>query len=125
MWHGMKSLQRRPWNVLARLVAAWRGRRAPTATELPAWAQVGKRRRAHIRRVAALVAHWADEMGASQRDRHRWLKAAWLHDALRDAHRTSGTTHGAAAADRTAKEGESDPGVLEDALPCRLSRART
>ena len=107
------NFARRALKALSRLVAAWRGRRAPTATELPAWAQVGKRRRAHIRRVAALVAHWADEMGVSQRERHRWLKAAWLHDALRDAHHTRGTTHGAAAADRAAKEGESDCGVLD------------
>jgi HD superfamily phosphohydrolase YqeK len=100
--------------MLARFVATWRGRRrAPLAAELPAWARVGKRRRAHIRRVARLVANWADEMGASPRERTRWLKAAWLHDALRDARLASGTTHGAAAADRAAKEGESDHGVLD------------
>jgi 2-amino-4-hydroxy-6-hydroxymethyldihydropteridine diphosphokinase len=83
------------------------------AAELPAWAQVGRRRRAHIRRVAALVTIWADEMGASQRECHRWLKAVWLHDALRDARLPRGTTHGDAAADRAAKEGESDHGVLD------------
>lgn len=107
------TFARRALKALSRLVPAWRGRRAPTAAGLPAWAQVGRRRRAHIRRVAALVAHWADEMGASQRECHRWLKAAWLHDALRDARLPRGTTHGDAAADRAAKEGESDHGVLD------------
>ena len=109
----IRKFARRALKLLARLVAAWRGRRAPTAVELPAWAQVDKGRRAHVRRVAALVAHWADEMETSQRERHRWLKAAWLHDALRDARLASGTTHGPAAADRAAKEGESDRGVLD------------
>lgn len=102
------------WKMLARWVAAWRGRRrAPVSAELPAWARVGRRRRAHIRRVAELIEGWADEMKISQRERSRWLRAAWLHDALRDARLPGGTTHGAAAADRAAKEGESDGGVLD------------
>ena len=100
--------------MLARFVAAWHGRqREPVAAALPAWAQVGKRRRAHFRRVARLVAHWADEMDTSPRERTRWLKAVWLHDALRDARLPRGTTHGAAAADRAAREGETDHGVLD------------
>jgi len=100
--------------MLARLAAAWRGARcAPAAAQLPAWAQVGKRRRAHIGRVVALLEEWAEEMAVSQRERGRWLRAAWLHDALRDARLGKGTTHGAAAADRAASDGESDPGVLD------------
>jgi HD superfamily phosphohydrolase YqeK len=52
-------------------------------------------------------------MGVSQRERHRWLAAVWLHDALRDARLKRGTTHGAAAADRAARDGETDRGVLD------------
>lgn len=80
---------------------------------LPLWAQVGKRRRAHIRRVAAVLKQWADAMKISGRERQRWLRSCWLHDALRDASLPAGKTHGEAAADRAAEDGESDPGVLD------------
>src|SRR5881396_3052897 len=100
--------------MLARLAAPWRGARcAPAAAQLPAWAQVGKRRRAHMARVGAPLAERAEEMAVSQLERGRWLRAAWLHDALWDARLGGGTTHGAAAADRAASDGESDPGVLD------------
>lgn len=102
-------------NLLARLIAAWRGlRRArrPVAG-LPVWARARRRRRGHIRRVAALVEHWAEDMGASRHERSRWLTAVWLHDALRDARLPEGTSHGAAAADRAARDGETDRGVLD------------
>ncbi|MGH7613583.1 MAG: hypothetical protein ACREMW_06015 [Gemmatimonadales bacterium] len=87
-----------------RLILVLRGRRraAPTA-QLPRWSQVRRRRRAHIRRVAALVEEWAEAMGVSPRERGRWLTAVWLHDALRDARPSSGISHGAAAADRAAR----------------------
>jgi HD superfamily phosphohydrolase YqeK len=104
------------WSALARLFTPWRVRRPPLPTpELPSWAKVGKKRLAHIQRVVALLEEWAEEMGVTQRERTRWLHAAWLHDALRDApaSRLAGTTHGAAAADRAAQEGESDRGVLD------------
>jgi HD superfamily phosphohydrolase YqeK len=52
-------------------------------------------------------------MEVSPRERGRWLKAVWLHDALRDAPPTRGLTHGGAAADRAAQDGESDRGVLD------------
>ena len=94
--------------------ARGRPRRPELAAEqLPAWARAGKRRRAHIQRAAALVEEWADEMEVSPQERSRWLKAVWLHDALRDAPRTRGTTHGGAAADRAAQDGESDRSVLD------------
>jgi protein-S-isoprenylcysteine O-methyltransferase Ste14/HD superfamily phosphohydrolase YqeK len=90
-------------------------RRARAAREfdLPGWAQVGRRRREHIERVAALLEEWAEAMDVPDRERDRWLKAAWLHDALRDARLARGTAHGAAAADRAAHDGESDRGVLD------------
>jgi HD superfamily phosphohydrolase YqeK len=53
--------------------------------ELPAWAVVGPRRRAHIARVASLLDEWAISLGVPSEERARWQAAAWLHDALRDA----------------------------------------
>jgi HD superfamily phosphohydrolase YqeK len=52
-------------------------------------------------------------MAVSRRERSRWLRAAWLRDALRDARLNRETTHGAAAADRAASDGEADRGVLD------------
>jgi HD superfamily phosphohydrolase YqeK len=106
------SLARRALRAVRRLLGVAPRRREPTL-ELPAWARVGGKRRAHIGRVAELVEMWAQEMGVSRRERERWLSAVWLHDALRDARLKRGTTHGAAAADRAARDGESDPGVLD------------
>jgi HD superfamily phosphohydrolase YqeK len=53
--------------------------------ELPAWAVVGPRRRAHTARVASLLDEWAISLGVPSEERARWQAAAWLHDALRDA----------------------------------------
>jgi HD superfamily phosphohydrolase YqeK len=105
---------RRVWKWLTRALTPGIGRRRPPLpSDVPSWAEVGKRRLAHIRGVAALLDEWADEMGVSRRERSRWLTAAWLHDALRDASLPRGMTHGAAAADRAAREGESDRDVLD------------
>jgi HD superfamily phosphohydrolase YqeK len=80
---------------------------------LPAWAQVSPARRGHIERVAALVSEWADAMRVARPERERWLRAAWLHDALRDAPLGDPIAHGPAAAARAARDGESDRGVLD------------
>jgi HD superfamily phosphohydrolase YqeK len=92
---------------------------------LPEWAIVTPARREHIERVAALAAHWALEMGVPDSERHRWLRAVWLHDALRDAPeeellRLAPSTpgppelrHGPASAARAKSEGETDRGVLD------------
>jgi 2-amino-4-hydroxy-6-hydroxymethyldihydropteridine diphosphokinase len=80
---------------------------------LPAWAQVTPERRAHIERVAALLGRWADERGVSSHERSRWLRAAYLHDALRDGAFSEPLAHGPAAADRAEREGERDRGVLD------------
>src|SRR5690349_1248403 len=45
-------------------------------------------------------------------ERARWLKAAWLHDALRDAPAANELAHGPMAAERAAHDGETDQGVL-------------
>src|SRR5438128_5203284 len=43
----------------------------------------------------------------------RWLRAGWLHDALRDAPAASELDHGPLAAERAARDGERDQGVLD------------
>ena len=84
-----------------------------SAAGLPPWGVVSDKRRAHVERVAGLLATWADAMGVVQQERQRWLRAAYLHDALRDAPHDSKVAHGPAAADRAASEGERDRGVLD------------
>jgi HD superfamily phosphohydrolase YqeK len=80
---------------------------------LPGWAQVAPARRAHIERVAELLEAWAAAMSTVAGERDRWLRAAWLHDALRDAPLTDPLAHGPAAADRAAEDAEQDRGVLD------------
>lgn len=80
---------------------------------LPSWAEVTAPRRAHIERVVALLNGWADAMRVSKTERDRWIRAGWLHDALRDAALPDQMAHGPAAADRAAAEGERDRGVLD------------
>jgi HD superfamily phosphohydrolase YqeK len=80
---------------------------------LPIWAQVTPGRRGHVERVARLLGDWADAMRVAPVERDRWLRAAWLHDALRDAPLKDLMAHGPAAADRAAQDGERDRGVLD------------
>ena len=80
---------------------------------LPAWARVSPERRAHIERVVALLSSWADAMRVDAKERDRWLRAGWLHDALRDAPFPDPLAHGPAAADQAAANGEQDRGVLD------------
>ena len=80
---------------------------------LPAWAIVTPERRAHIERVVALLATWAVARRTAEAERARWLRAGWLHDALRDAPAANELAHGPMAAERAAREGETDRGVLD------------
>jgi HD superfamily phosphohydrolase YqeK len=80
---------------------------------LPYWAQATPKRRAHIERVVGLLTSWAEEMRVGDAERDRWVRAGWLHDALRDAPFGDRLTHGPAAADRAATDGERDRGVLD------------
>lgn len=80
---------------------------------LPAWAQVTPARRQHVERVVGVLNGWAGAMGVAAPERERWLRAAWLHDALRDAPLADLMAHGPAAADRAAQDGERDRGVLD------------
>jgi HD superfamily phosphohydrolase YqeK len=64
-------------------------------------------------------------LGVSEHERRRWLRAAWLHDALRDApeeelRRWASSIpgppelrHGPASAARAKAEGETDRGILD------------
>lgn len=92
---------------------------------LPTWAVVSPGRLSHIERVAELVARWAEEMGVPDSERNRWLRAVWLHDALRDAPveelerwapsipGPAALRHGPASAARAKADGETDRGVLD------------
>jgi HD superfamily phosphohydrolase YqeK len=92
---------------------------------LPEWAVVTPERLEHIQRVAELTARWSEQLGVPDSERHRWLRAVWLHDALRDASaeelaRWAADTpgppelrHGPASAARARAEGEDDRGVLD------------
>jgi HD superfamily phosphohydrolase YqeK len=92
---------------------------------LPEWAVVSPERLEHIERVAQLASRWSEQLGVPDSERHRWLRAVWLHDALRDARAeelaqwaadTPGPPelrHGPASAARARAEGEDDRGVLD------------
>jgi HD superfamily phosphohydrolase YqeK len=92
---------------------------------LPAWAQVSTERLHHIQRVAELVVLWSERLSVPDSERNRWLKAVWLHDALRDARADEleryapsmvgppELRHGPASAARAKAEGETDRGVLD------------
>ena len=101
------------------------GQIALPAVNLPPWAQVTERRRAHIARVTALLDDWAAQLNVSQAEQRAWHDVGILHDALRDASedelramtgdrdRPWQTLHGPAVADRLANEGERRPEVLD------------
>ena len=68
---------------------------------------------------------WAEQIGVPDSEKHRWLRAVWLHDALRDAAPEElekwaadspgppELRHGPASAGRARAEGEDDRGVLD------------
>ena len=80
---------------------------------LPPWSVVTPARRAHIERVAALLADWAASLTVPAAEGARWQRAAWLHDALRDAPGDTELDHGPRCAERLAREGERDQGLLD------------
>jgi 2-amino-4-hydroxy-6-hydroxymethyldihydropteridine diphosphokinase len=96
----------------------------PRGIELPAWAMVTPKRRAHIERVTTLLSSWADALRISPAERDEWLRAGALHDALRDAPdselreltgdtaRDAEVLHGPAAAARLEALGETNRSVL-------------
>jgi HD superfamily phosphohydrolase YqeK len=92
---------------------------------IPAWAVMSAERVGHVKRVAELADRWAAQLDVPASERNRWLRAIWLHDALRDAaaaeldrlaaHSPGPTSlrHGPAAAALAKAEGETDRGVLD------------
>ena len=92
---------------------------------MPEWAVVTPERLQHVQSVAELAAGWAEQMGVPDSERNRWLRAVWLHDALRDAPTEELAKwapsspgprelwHGPASAARAKAQGEIDRGVLD------------
>jgi 2-amino-4-hydroxy-6-hydroxymethyldihydropteridine diphosphokinase len=92
--------------------------------DLPDWAVVSAPRRAHIERVAELLATWASGLAVDATEAAAWHDAARWHDALRDApeHELRALApgasyegpmlHGPAAAARLEAEGERRHDVL-------------
>lgn len=92
---------------------------------LPVWAVMSVERLDHVARVAELAARWAELMGIPDSERNRWLRAVWLHDAMRDAPTAAleewassmpgppELRHGPASAARAKADGETDRGVLD------------
>lgn len=90
----------------------------------PPWARIGEERRAHVERVVRLLEEWAGAMRVAESERSRWLRAAYLHDCLRDADTAElerlapqawgipSLRHGPAAARVAEEQGERDQGVL-------------
>ena len=92
---------------------------------LPPWADVSPHRLEHIARVAGLLDAWASRIAIPRAERIRWLRAAYLHDALKDAPADElaelagpqwpqrKIRHGPAAARKAEMAGEDDGGVLD------------
>jgi HD superfamily phosphohydrolase YqeK len=93
--------------------------------DLPSWAQVSEKRRAHVARVTALLVDWAKDMKVSGEERRAWIDAGRYHDALKDApeaeqRKLAGNVafepemlHGPAAAARMLQDGETRGDVLD------------
>lgn len=107
---------------------------ARRSLDLPAWAAVGEKRRAHIARVTKLLDKWARELELETEESRAWHDVGRWHDAMRDAgegdlRRWAGEPgggldgragaiplemlHGPAAAARLAAEGEPRAAVLD------------
>lgn len=94
--------------------------------ELPAWAVVTDERRAHMGRVATLLADWARSLDLAPDEQLRWTSLGYLHDAFRDADPETLRTkvppalsslpaallHGPAAAERLRVAGVADGSLL-------------
>jgi HD superfamily phosphohydrolase YqeK len=101
--------------------------RAASEGTLPKWAQVDRKRYAHMSRVADLLGGWAVGLGKPPDEQRRWRAVGFLHDALKNAPnrelrvivperfaRLPGPVlHGPAVAVRLRVEGVRDKGVLK------------
>lgn len=92
--------------------------------DLPTWAQVSEKRRAHIARVTALLDRWAVQLRLDADEAQAWHDVGRFHDALRDAPEAElrrlgaghdlplDVLHGPAAAVLLVSLGEAREGVL-------------
>lgn len=92
--------------------------------EMPAWAQVGEKRAAHIVRVTELLDRWATHLKLDDDEAQAWHDVGLFHDGLRDAteselRRLAGpidlpldVLHGPAAATFLSSRGETRESVL-------------
>jgi len=92
--------------------------------DMPDWAQVGEKRRAHIARVTSLLDRWAVQLRLDAAEAQAWHDVGRFHDALRDAPEDElrrlaaghelplEVLHGPAAATHLESIGETRPGVL-------------
>ncbi len=93
--------------------------------ELPTWAVMTDRRRAHAERVVRLLDQWALALELPADEHDSWLDAGRLHDVLRDAddtvlrsltgdlERPALLLHGPATAMRLEQDGETRADLLE------------
>jgi HD superfamily phosphohydrolase YqeK len=93
--------------------------------DLPDWACVSDKRRAHIARVTALLDGWRTALRVSHIEGEAWHDAGRWHDALRDAPEAelrrlvpasdlpAALLHGPATAARLEEDGETRADVLE------------
>lgn len=92
--------------------------------DMPDWAQVGEKRRAHIVRVTDLLDRWAVQLKLDADEAQSWHDVGRFHDALRDAPEAElrrlaaghdfplDVLHGPAAATHLESIGERRSGVL-------------
>jgi len=92
--------------------------------DMPDWAQVGEKRRAHIARVTSLLDRWAVQLRLDAAEAQAWHDVGRFHDALRDAPEEElrrlaaghelplEVLHGPAAATHLESIGETRPSVL-------------
>lgn len=92
--------------------------------DMPDWAQVGEKRRAHIARVTSLLDRWALQLRLDVAEAQAWHDVGRFHDALRDAPEAElrrlaagyelplEVLHGPAAATLLESIGETRTGVL-------------
>jgi HD superfamily phosphohydrolase YqeK len=96
------------------------------SVDLPSWAQVSEKRRAHIGRVTALLDEWAAKLRLKKAEALAWHDAGLLHDALRDASEetlrelggdlpgfTLDMLHGPAAAELLRRQGQTRTDLLD------------
>lgn len=106
--------------------------------QLPAWAELGNKRRKHVERVAGLLEDWAVAGSLPAVERTRWVAAGYLHDAVKGKPEAELRTllagperewpepllHGPAVAELLRREGVADEELLVALAYHTLGHAR-